>query len=111
MLARPLVPAALVAAVFSLSLAIATTSASAYDCEAQVNSQLQERGVSQSDVESVKLTRRSRGARSSSNYSYDAWVRLKSCNDGALVVHMTDYCMVQDIYTTGDCRAGDLPNY
>lgn len=107
---RSLLPAALAAAVFSLSLVAGTTAAGAYDCEAEVNSTLQEHGIAQSDVESVKLLRQSPG-KSSSSYTYNAWVKLKSCSAGAAVVQMTKYCMVQDVYTTGNCRIGDLPNY
>jgi hypothetical protein len=107
--ARILFPAALLAA--TLSLSFAASSASAYDCQEQVSRQLQEHGVSQSDVESVTLARRAGGAKSPNNFTFDAWVRLKSCSNGALVVNMTDYCMVQDVYTSGDCRVGDLPNY
>ncbi|HEY9538436.1 MAG TPA: hypothetical protein VIS03_12675 [Kiloniellaceae bacterium] len=107
---RSFLPAALAAAVISLSLVAGTTAAGAYDCEAEVNSTLQEHGIAQSDVESAKLLRRSPG-KSPSSYTYDVQVRLKSCTAGAVVVHMTKYCMVQDVYTTGDCRVGDLPNY
>src|SRR3546814_19525724 len=103
-------PAALAAAVISLSLVAGTTAAGAYDCEAEVNSTLQEHGIAQSDVESAKLLRRSPG-KSPSSYTYDVQVRLKSCTAGAVVVHMTKYCMVQDVDTTGDCRVGALPNY
>ena len=101
-------PAAVVAA-WVLTLAVG--SANAYDCETQVNEALQQQGISQTDVDSVKLTRRTTGAKTSKNYTYDAWVRLKSCSDGALVVHMARMCMVQDIYTTGDCQTGGMPSY
>ena len=108
---RSVLPAALAAAAFSLSLFADTMEAGAYDCEAKVNETLREQGVSPDEVDSVQLKRRSAGANPSSNYTLDAWARLKSCSSGALVVHMTRYCFVQDIYTTGDCRIGDLPNY
>lgn len=98
-------------AAFTLSLSLGSGSAAAYTCEERVNEALQELGVSQADVASTKLVRRSRGANPSSNYALDAWVRLKSCSSGALVVHMTRYCMVQDRYTTGECSVGSLPNY
>ena len=103
-------PAAVVAA-WALTLAVGIGSANAYDCETQVNEALQQQGISQTDVDSVKLTRRTTGAKTSKNYTYDAWVRLKSCSDGALVVHMARMCMVQDIYTTGDCQTGGMPSY
>src|SRR3546814_20399919 len=59
---------------------------------AEVNSTLQEHGIAQSDVESAKLLRRSPG-KSPSSYTYDVQVRLKSCTAGAVVFHMTKYCM------------------
>src|SRR3546814_7238020 len=104
---RPLRPAALAAAVVSLSLVAGTTAAGAYDCEAEVNRTLQEQGVRQDNVESVKLVRRSAGALPSSHYTLDARSRLKSCCSCALVVHMKRYCFVQYVYTTVDCSVGN----
>ena len=102
---------ALLATTLALSFAAAIPAASAFQCEQQVNQALQERNVQQTDVQSVEVVRRSGGARSSSIYQLDAWVRLNSCSNGALVVSMTKYCMVQSSYTTGDCSVGDLPHY
>jgi hypothetical protein len=93
------------------ALAVPAGSAAAYQCEQQVERALQENGVQAEDVSSVKVVRRSGGARPPSNYTLDAWVRLNSCSNGAVVVHMTKYCLVQDVYTTGACRVGNLPNY
>jgi hypothetical protein len=107
-LSRP--AAASFAAAFVLFLVTPITGAAAYQCEQKVDQALQEHGVDQNDVQSVKVARRA-GGRSSSSHTLDAWVRLKSCSNGALVVHMTRYCMVQETYTTGDCRVGTLPAY
>ena len=108
---RSLLSAAALGVTLSLPLAAASPAAKAYDCEAEVKEALQQHGVSEADVQSVKLARRTGGARSSSIYSYDAWVRLNSCSNGALVVNLTKYCMVQQVYTTGDCQVGQMPNY
>lgn len=102
---------AFLTATLALSFIAAVPAASAYQCEEQVAKVLQEQGISQNDVRSVNVERRSGGAKSAGIYSLDAWVRLNSCSHGALVVNMTKYCMVQQSYTTGDCRVGDLPNY
>lgn len=100
------------AAILAVSaLSLTAASASAFQCEQEVNQALQERGVNQSDVNSVKVVRRSGGAKSANIYSLDAWVRLDSCSNGALVVNMTKYCMVQNVYTTGDCSIADMPRY
>ena len=101
----------LLALTTAFAVTAAAPGASAFECEEQVNRVLQERGISQSDVQSVKVTRRTGGARSAGIYSLDAWVRLNSCSNGALIVSMTKYCMVQQSYTTGDCSVGDMPNY
>ncbi|WP_340118359.1 hypothetical protein [Pelagibius sp. 7325] len=105
---RTLTRAAVVAA---FALSFNTASASAFQCEQEVNQALQERSVNQSDVDSVKVMRRTGGAKSSGIYGLDAWVRLKSCSNGALIVNMTKYCMVQNVYTTGNCSVADVPRY
>jgi hypothetical protein len=105
---RTLTRAAILAA---FALSFTTASASAFQCEPEVNQALQERGVNQSDVDSVKVMRRTGGAKSASIYSLDAWVRLNTCSNGALIVNMTKYCMVQNVYTTGDCSVAGVPRY
>ena len=84
--------------------------AHAVRCEAQINTALERMSVPQSDVKSVKVMRRSGGAKSGSNYTYDAWVRLNSCS-GYFMVRMTRGCMVMDSYTTGNCNFSGMPNY
>ena len=105
---RSIISAAVLAAVFALSISVHPTGAAASECEQKVDQVLQELGVSQDEVRSAKVVRRSA---SSTDYTLDAWVRLNACSKGALVVHMTRYCMVQDTYTTGDCSIDGLPNY
>ncbi|WP_420349002.1 hypothetical protein [Pelagibius sp.] len=99
---------------FSLASATALLSspqqAHAVRCEAQINAALEKMSVPQSDVKSVKVTRRSKGAKSASNYTYDAWVRLNSCS-GYFMVQMTRYCYVMDSYTSGDCDFSGMTNY
>jgi len=102
-------PTAALAAVLALSLTAG--SAVAFECEPQVNQALQERGINQSDVNSVQISRRTGGAKSASIFGIDAWVRLNSCSKGSVVVSMTKYCMVQSVYTTGDCQVGGMRSY
>src|SRR5690606_6453968 len=101
---RSITSAALLAAAVSLSLVFGSSGARAYDCEEQVNEALTEHGISQDEVRSVKVVRRSAGARSSAIHTLAAWVRLNSCNNGALAVCTPNDCMVQRVYTTGGCR-------
>lgn len=103
--------ALILAASLGFSWTAGITAAVAYQCEEQVTRILQERGVSQNDIESVNVTRRSGGAKSASIYDLDAWVRLKTCSSGAVVVNLTKYCMPRQVYTTGDCTVGTMPSY
>ena len=103
--------AATLAACLAISLSAGIPGAYAFECESQVNQALQERGVSQNDIQSVKVVRRTGGAKSASIYDLDAWVRLNSCKNGAVVVNMTKYCMPRQVYTTGDCTVGAMPGY
>lgn len=108
---RSLPAAAWLAATLILSLAALPGSAVAADpCEAAINQALQDSGVAASDVQSVMVKNRTRGAKSPTNYRRAAWVRLKSCS-GHVVVNMTRYCMLQDVYTTGNCRLPGVPSY
>lgn len=93
-----------------LSLTFPLQSSAAEQCQAQIDSALQQHGVAADDVESMKVVKQSRGARSPSNYALDAWIRLKSC-DGYVMVNMTRSCHVQQVYTTGDCKIDGMPSY
>lgn len=108
---RSKLQSAVVAATLALSFTAAIPAASAFQCEEQVNRVLQERNVRPGDVKSVEIVKRSGGAKSASIYQLDAWVRLNSCSNGALIVSMTKYCMVQQSYTTGGCSIGTMPQY
>ena len=80
-------------------------------CEAEVDQTLQELQVAESDVESVQIVRRKRAPHPPTNYVYDAWVRLRSCGQGHLVISMTRSCYVQQSYTRDDCRVGGVTGY
>lgn len=111
MTTRSLMLPAVLAAVLVPPLGLAASPAAAAPCETQVNQALQDLAVPRSDVKSVKVVKRSAGAKSASNYRLDAWVELASCSSGHLVIDMTRYCLVQDSYTTGNCQVGNLPRY
>lgn len=85
--------------------------AAAAECEAQVAQALQALRVPQSDVESIDIVRRERAPNPPTNYVYDAWVRLRSCGQGHLLIGMTRSCHVQQSYTRDDCRVEGVPHY
>ncbi|GAB4374404.1 MAG: hypothetical protein Kow00114_36970 [Kiloniellaceae bacterium] len=108
---RSLPLAAFLAAALVIPLAAPLSPADAAGpCEAEVKQALQDQGVATSDVQSITVKNRARGAKSPTNYGRAAWVRLNSCS-GHVVVNMTRYCMVQDLYTTGDCSLAGMPRY
>lgn len=80
-----------------------TGPAMAATCQAAIDGELQRLSIPSESVDSITVARRSFGARSSSNYLYDAWVKLNACDRGHFVVTMTKYCMVMDSYTRGGC--------
>ncbi len=82
----------------------------AAQCETQIDQALLESSVPKDDVKSVKVMKQGKGGMSASNYKLDAWIRLKSCS-GYLMVSMTRHCVVQQIYTTGDCSVSGPPNH
>lgn len=107
---RSLPLAALLAAALVVPLTAPLSPAAAAPCEAEGKQALQDHGVAANDVQTITVKNRSYGAKSPTNYGRDAWVRLNSCS-GHVVVTMTKYCMVQSVYTTGDCSVTGMPRY
>lgn len=107
---RLLSQTAVLSTIFVLPLTTANNAAAAGRCEAQVNQSLASMSIPQSDVKSMKVKSRSRGGKSPTNSALDAWVRLNSCS-GYVMVAMTRHCVIQQSYTTGDCRVDKLSNY
>jgi hypothetical protein len=101
--------AAALAAAVLLPLLTQSTDAAAL-CEDEVARTLQELLVPQEKIKSVDVVRRSRGGKSSTNYTLDAMVKLSSCS-GNVVIDMTRYCLVRRTYTTLDCTLGSASNY
>lgn len=98
-------------AALAVPLALACAGPAAAQCEEEVAEKLRELGISQTNVESVQVTKRQFVDEPRPRYEYNAWVKLRSCSDGALVVHMTDYCYVQQTYTQGNCQVSEVPQY
>ena len=79
------------------------------DCGRAVEEHLADLGVQKSDVERTLIQARVRNrASGSKTVGYDAWIDLKSCAKGQLVVSMNRLCSVKTAYTTGDCKVPGL---
>lgn len=83
----------------------------AAECESQIDRTLREKGIAQEDVESIRTARRPGGSKGANIHRVDAWIKLKSCSGGYLMITMTRMCVVQQVYTRGNCEMGDMPSY
>ena len=83
----------------------------AKDCPAVVLDRLEQIGVDLADVTKISYAPQSESKDDGSRIvGLDAWVRFHSCQ-GALIVDMTTYCYVRQIYTHGGCVRPGLPHY
>lgn len=80
-------------------------------CETAVADRLAEVGINQGDVRVVDIRAvvEDRGE-GKSLLGWQAWVRFQSCT-GALIVDLTDYCYVQQVYTRDGCRQAGVSNW
>jgi hypothetical protein len=99
------------AAALMLSLTVHTPGALAASCQAQIDAELERLSIAPGAIESVNVKKRSFGAKAPTNFVYDAWIRLESCDSGYLVINLTRGCMVKQSYTTGDCSVEGLSDY
>ncbi len=104
-----LVPAAL--AVLFLSLAVAGT-ALALDCREEAQKELQRLGVATEDIASIRYVEKYNPTETGPDVlGVRAWVRLKACASGYLVMDMTRSCFVRQSYTRGECRRAGITAY
>ena len=89
-----------------ISILVLTPSlAAAQICGAPVQKRLADLSIAQEDVEKVTVVARKSGGQNFQRIlGYDAWVKLKSCPSGSLVLSMTKTCRDLGPYTTGSCR-------
>ncbi len=75
-----------------------------HPCTPSVDQRLSELGVDKSDVEKVRFQGRyqSRG-QGSRLVGFEAWIGLKSCTQGNLVVVVSRQCRQMTEFTTGSC--------
>ena len=72
-------------------------------CHAVALDRLEQNGVDMAEVKEISYLRQWEGGGDNDRtIGWDAWVRFHSCQ-GALIVDMTTYCYVRQIYTRGDC--------
>ena len=91
-------------------VAVAVPSAAQARCEAKIDGELRKAGVAASDVQRIDLRPRRGSLENGSQLDgYSAWVRLKSCA-GAVIIDLSDYCYVEQVYTRDGCQVAGLPS-
>lgn len=77
-------------------------------CEAAIDQKLAALGVSKPSVTDITIQRES--TTEGALQGYFAWLRLDGCR-GHLVMDLTTYCLVSQVYTRGDCRVPGVKAY
>ena len=97
----------------ALALLLLTAGAAeALDCHRQADEALQTLGVTDDDVDSIRYVEKHNPAETGPEVlGVRAWVRLKACGSGHLVIDMTRSCFVRQSYTRGECRWRDVTAY
>ena len=86
--------------------------AEALDCRRQAETELRRLGLAEADVSSLRYVQKYNPAEAGPDVlGVRAWVRLKACRSGYLVVDMTRSCFVRQSYTRGDCRLEGVTAY
>lgn len=85
--------------------------AAAAQCQSGIERELDRLNVAPAEVDSLKVVKQIRAPNPDTNYVYDAWVRLRSCGKGYLVIQLTRGCAVKQSYSRGDCRLDGVPAY
>ena len=106
---RPLYPCALLA--LSVLVGCSSDTRVVKSCHEVVLDRLDQIGVDMAEVKKISYARQTEsGGNNDRTIGWDAWVKFHSCQ-GALIVDMTTYCYVQQIYTRGACERPGLPHY
>ena len=80
-----------------------------HPCTSSVDQRLSELGVDKSDIQKIRFDGRyqSRG-QGSRLVGFEAWIDLKSCAQGDLVVVVSRQCRQMTEFTTGSCAVAGV---
>ena len=109
---RPLPAAALAALLLLLAGMLAAAPATALDCRRQAEEERTRLGLSERHVSHIRYVEKHNPSEAGPDVlGVRAWVRLKACASGYLVIDMTRSCFVRQSYTRGDCRLAGVTAY
>lgn len=105
--------AATLAIVFAAAApALVPGPAAALDCRRQAEEELARLGLGSAETGSVRFVEMYNPRESGPDVlGVRAWVRLRACDSGYLVIDMTRTCFVRQSYTRGGCRLDDVTAY
>ncbi len=108
---RPLAKVVCTAAVLSLLLVQSPAALAEHWCQPAVETMLGELGVNPERVNRISVAnKRVLTGEGPRDLGLESWVRFEDCR-GALVVEMTDFCWIKQVYTRDDCEVAGVPNY
>jgi hypothetical protein len=106
---RRLLPAL---AALTVLACIPTGPALALDCSREAQEELSRLGLADGDIGSIRYVQKYNPSGNGPDVlGVRAWVRLKACSSGYLVVDMTRSCFVRQSYTRGACRVEGITAY
>ena len=98
--------------VFPILALLAASPALALDCHESAERELNRLGLTGDDIASIHYVEKLNPTEQGPDVlGVRAWVRLKSCSGGYLVVDMTRSCFVRQSYTRRECRWKDVTAY
>ncbi|MEO3429164.1 hypothetical protein AAFN88_09930 [Pelagibius sp. CAU 1746] len=94
------------------ALTLLSAPAEALDCSRKAQDELTRLELGEDDIRSIRYVRKYNPNENGPDVlGVRAWVRLKACDSGYLVIDMTRTCFVRQSYTRGDCRLEDVTAY
>jgi len=107
---RPLPAIATLA--FLLPSLLLTAPASALDCRRQTEEELARLSLRAADISSTRYVEKYNPSETGPDVlGVRAWMRLRACSGGYLVIDLTRTCFVRQSYTRGDCRLDGVTAY
>lgn len=79
-------------------------------CKTVAAKHLESLGIDAEDIEDIAMIRILTNPEFGSIRELQAWINLKSCR-GNLVIKLTPFCRVKEVYTRGGCRFDKIRHF
>lgn len=80
-------------------------------CKSTVKATVAPLGVTAAEVDAATISTEANAGEDNHTVGYTYWIRPKACSAGYLVVDVTTFCYVQQVYTSGDCQISGVKHY